>query len=153
MKLCQLEFYSRDVEASLAFAEAMLGWRKVPVAIQDQAVIMVPEDSPYGISIRSRAVSRPEAGSPGLASQNKSEAAWSEQAASPSMDLTAYFESNETLSALRERCLALGGLIIKEPTPVTGYGSVMVVEDQGGLRYGLYEAHFEGPRRTVGPLS
>lgn len=133
MKLCQLEFYSRDVEASLKFAGGMLGWRRVPVAIQDQAVIMVPDESPYGISIRSR--------------KNQGEAAWSEQEASPS--LTVYFESSEKLSLLRERCLALGGLIIQEPLPVTGYGAVMVVEDQGGLRYGLYEARFEGPRRTV----
>lgn len=129
MKLCQLEFYSRDVEASLRFAGEILGWKKVPVAIQDQTVIMVAEDSPYGISIRSR----------------KSQAARSEQADSPS--LLAYFEVNEKLSLLRDRCLALGGIIIQEPVPLIGYGIVMTVEDQGGLRYGLYEAHFEGPRR------
>ncbi len=142
MKLCQLEFYSRDVEASLLFAEAILGWKRVPVAIQDQAVIMVPDDSPYGISIRGRGQSQ------GQSANNKSEAAWSEQAASPS--LIAYFEAGEPLTNLRERCLSLSCLIVQEPTPVTGYGVVMIVEDRGGLRYGLYEARFEGPRKTIG---
>ena len=132
MKLCQLEFYSRNVNASLKFAGEILGWKEVPVTIQDQVVIMVADDSPYGISIRSKI---------------KTEAAGSEPAASPS--ILAYFESSEKLSLLRERCLIHGGVIIQEPLPVTGYGTVMVVEDQGGLRYGLYEARFEGPRRTV----
>lgn len=128
MHLCQLEFYSYDLEASLAFAGKILGWKRVPVAIQGQAIIEVPDDSSYGVSIRARL--KPEA-----------------LEAVP--HLTSYFEVNRKLDELREECAALGATIIQEPTAVTGYGRVMQVEDRGGLRYGLYEARFEGPRKTV----
>jgi len=125
-RLCQLEFYSHDVDASLEFARLILGWKRVPVALQDQAVIEVPEHSSYGISIRK-----------------------SPSAQSGRTDLIAYFEAEESLADVRERCLALGGTILQEPTLMTGYGTVMVVEDRGGLRYGLYEARFEGPRPRI----
>jgi predicted enzyme related to lactoylglutathione lyase len=128
MHLCQLEFYSYDLEASLMFSGKILGWKRVPVAIQGQAIIAVPDQSPYGISIRER--TKPEA-------FEKLPA------------LTSYFEVNRELEAIRDECAALGATIIQEPTAITGYGRVMLVEDKGGLRYGLYEARFEGPRRSV----
>ncbi|RYZ50798.1 MAG: hypothetical protein EOP07_22345 [Proteobacteria bacterium] len=128
MHLCQLEFYSYDLEASLEFSGKILGWKRVPVAIQGQAIIEVPDQSPYGISIRERR--RPEA-------------------VETLPALTSYFEVKCKLDELRDECAALGATILQEPTAVTGYGRVMLVEDRGGLRYGLYEARFEGPRRSV----
>ena len=130
MRLCQLEFFSYDVEASLQFTGAVLGWTRVPVAIQDQSVIAVASDSPYGISIRKRS-KKANPGQPGQP------------------PLLAYFEVDQKLAVLREQCLALGALIVQEPMIVTGYGVVMIVEDRGGLRFGLYEARFVGPRHAV----
>ncbi len=115
MRLCQLEYYSADVQASLQFIETVLGWKQVPIAIQDQVIIEVPETSLFGISIRK---------GPALAS------------ASPA--LLAYFEVEQTLSELRDLCFSLGAKILQEPTPVTGYGNIMIVEERGGLRFGLY---------------
>ncbi len=128
MRLCQLEFYSQDVEASLKFAGEVLGWKRVPVAIEDQAVIAVDDASPYGISIRK-----------------------SPKGPAGQLDLIAYFEVSIPLQVLRETCLALGGTILQEPIPCPGYGLVMIVGDCGGLRYGLYEARFEAPRPKVRP--
>lgn len=122
MKLCQLEFQSFHIESSVRFVEAVLGWKMVPVSIQDQVIIEVPEESPYGISIR--AITK-NAGNP--------------------TGLLAYFESAKRLTELREIILSEGGQILSEPKVVTGYGQVMVAEDPGGIRLGFYEAKFEGP--------
>lgn len=123
MKLCQLEFKSIDTETSLRFLGAVLGWTKVPVSIQDQIIIEVPDDSPYGISIR-----------------------LVKEKASASQGLLAYFESAIPLIEQRDIIMNLGGRILSEPKIVTGYGQVMIAEDGAGLTIGLYEAKFEGPR-------
>lgn len=125
MRLCQLEFQSTDIEASLQFVEGILGWTRAPVSIQDQFIIKMPQNSPYGISLRS------------IAAQKKPKA--------PHGPLV-YFESDISLQILKARTQELGGRIISEPNIVVGYGMIMVVEDPGGLRFGLYEAKFEGPR-------
>ncbi|MBC7658629.1 MAG: hypothetical protein H7249_02885 [Chitinophagaceae bacterium] len=137
MKLSQIEFYSYDVAASLRFAAEVLGWTQVPVALQDQAIIEVAEDSPYGISIRTQKTQK----------NDLKEGTAGDQSGNPS--LTVYFEVDKKLIELREICLTLGAIIHQEPTAVAGYGQVMIVEDMGGLRYGLYEARFEGPRAKV----
>ncbi len=113
MKLCQLEFYTRDREASLEFLEALVGWKKVPVTVEPITIIEVPEGSPYGISLRQ-----------------------SESMDAPS--LLAYFETSDALEELATRCLAAGGRIVQEPTRVIGYGQTLIVEDPFGLRLGFY---------------
>ena len=121
MRLCQLEFCSRDIEASLIFAKAILGWNRVPVAIDGMAIIEVADSSSFGLSIRQGFVA-------------------------PEGPLLAYFEVELSFATLRERCLALGARIHQEPKVVIGYGEVMVVEDRGGLRFGFYEARFQSPK-------
>ena len=128
MKLCQLEFQSSDIEASLRFIESVLAWKKVPVSIQDQVIIEMPDDSSFGISIRASA-------SVGI-----------EKNAKVPLGPLAYFESDVSLTSLIPKILDFGGRILSEPQIVAGYGLIMIVEDPGGIRLGLYEARFEGPR-------
>ena len=124
MKLCQLEFATRDLEASLRFLEA-IGWKRVPVSIQDQILFEVPGDSPYGLSLKA-------------VKKNASETVFGP---------LAYFEISETLHSLRQTILAAGASLITDITPVIGYGEILVAEDAGGLRLGFYEAKVIAPRQ------
>lgn len=114
MRLCQLEFYSTSLEESLSFVEAVIGWRRVPFSIGDQIIIEVPDDSPYGISIKSIPATKP----------------------SPSV--LAYFATVIPLVDLAKKVLDRGGRILQEPKHITGYGQVMVIEGPGSIRLGLF---------------
>ncbi len=112
-KLCQLEFQSSDIEGTLNFTENVLDWKKVPVSIQDQVIIEVPDDSPYGISLKS--VKSPTEGGP----------------------LT-YFQSTVPLENLLRKIKESGGEILEDPKFVTGYGQVMIVKAPGQVKLGLF---------------
>ncbi len=118
MKLCQLEFFSKDPDESFRFFEVVLGWKKVPVAIQDQIIIDVPPDSPYGISIR------------------KSH----EMDSTLKENICPYFETAEDLDVISRNAKNFGALVKSEPKFVTGYGDILLIEEKAGLTVGLYRA-------------
>ncbi len=118
--LCQLEFRSKNLEASLKFFAHVLGWPALPMVLHEYVVLEVPADSPYGVSlVRASA----DAGLEGVHPQQ----------------LIPYFRW-DALDSLIEELSSWGGKLIWGPRPVAGYGRTILVEDPGEIQLGFFTA-------------
>lgn len=118
--LCQLEFRSRKLDASLLFFKHVLGWPAMPMVLHEYVVLKVPSDSPYGISLVP-ASTEPE-----------------ELSLSP-QQLIPYFRWEE-LDSLIAHLSQWGGKLISGPQLLAGYGKTVVVQDPGGIQLGFFVA-------------
>ena len=144
--LCQLELHSRDVEASLNFFAKVFGWPALPITLQDYYVLMVPEDSRFGISVIPAPA--PADSSKNSASDDQS---WTiPPLSSKKTDLRStetgvvpYFRM--TLPTLDFMTLieAHHGKVCEGPRTVTAYGVAYKIEDPGGIKLGIFIPHVE----------
>ncbi len=114
--LCQLEFHSQRLEASLDFFRDIFGWPPLPMALQEYTVLEVPSDSPYGVSLISAPAEH-----------------------SARQTLVPYF-SWDSLEELLEKVLRAGGKLVAGPRLLPGYGRTVLVEDPGGIQLGFFTA-------------
>ncbi len=115
MNLRQLELVTTDLDVSLRFLQA-IGWRIIPVSIQDQIILEVAENSSFGISLRLHKTKAKEA-----------------------FGSLAYFETKDSLAELREKLSSLDFVSTSDIKAIAGYGKILIAEDSGGLKLGFYE--------------
>lgn len=118
--LCQLEFRSTHLEASLEFFARVLGWPALPMVLHEYVVLQVPSDSPYGVSL---VRSASETALAGIRPQQ----------------LVPYFRW-DALDSLIEELSKWGGRLVWGPRTVVGYGRTILVEDPGEIQLGFFSA-------------
>jgi predicted enzyme related to lactoylglutathione lyase len=126
--LCQLEFKSTDIPATLHFFDKVLGWKALPITLQDYYVIEVPEDSPFGVS---------------LVPLETKDTRLDTQAT------TVYFRTEKPLDILIKITDEAGGQILDGPRTVPAYGKVLRVREPGGIILGLFFPHAESILQKV----
>ncbi|MFW7382038.1 MAG: VOC family protein [Oligoflexus sp.] len=118
-KLCQIEIQVSELTRSLAFYTAVFGWRPAPADLHDYIVLDVPKDCPYGISLI-----------PSGTSQSSSKGG---------NKMILYFACEQVESALAQ-VEPHGGKIRLGPKKIPGFGTVYVIDDPDGHRFGLFQA-------------
>lgn len=116
-KLCQIEIQVSDMERSLEFYREVFGWKKVPAEMFEYAVLEVPPECTFGISLI-----------PSLAF------------GATNSRLVLYF-SVSTEAAIKDimaRAKQWGGSAVFGPKRVPGRGMIYQVADPDGQRFGLY---------------
>jgi len=120
-KLCQIEIHVRDLEKSLQFYLSVFGWQRIPADLHDYIVLDVPENCPYGVSLIPTAPSSRTAG----ANTNR---------------IVLYFACHEP-EECANKALAAGGRKRLGPKRVPGVGTIYLIEDLDGHRFGLYRTN------------
>jgi len=113
-KICQLEISVSDLNRSLLFYENVFGWTRRPADIHNFAVLDVPSDCTFGISLSQ--------GNPQLAAANHA---------------VIYFRSDDP-AAVVATIPKHGGAVIFGPKKVPGYGVIYQIADPDGHRFGLF---------------
>ncbi|MCX6117644.1 MAG: VOC family protein [Proteobacteria bacterium] len=114
-KLVQIEIHVSDLAASLAFYEKVFGWKKSPAEIHRYAVLEVPKDCTYGISLVPSSSSISSSSSPILYFS---------------------FEDAAEIANLAEKH---GGSKRFGPANLPSYGKIWQITDPDGHRFGLFE--------------
>lgn len=117
--LCQIEIVVQDLKRSVDFYEQVMGWLRVPAEIHDYAVLQVPEDCPFGISLVPSRMRDPAA----------------EQYVSRA---TIYF-TVENPQSIVDKAKEFGGSFVFGPKKLPGYGACYQIADPDGQRIGLFE--------------
>ncbi len=119
LNLCQIEIVVQDLRRSIDFYEAVLGWACVPAEMHDYAVLTVPDDCPYGISLV-----------PAKRDDKPTEERYASRA-------TLYFRVQEP-KTIAQRAKEFGGAVIFGPKKLPGYGLCYQIADPDGQRLGLF---------------
>ncbi|MFY7930787.1 MAG: VOC family protein [Oligoflexus sp.] len=117
--LCQLEFHTVDLEASLRFFAATFGWQPVPITLHEYVVLAVPDDCPFGISLVSHG---PQASSESRLQQ----------------PVVPYFRWEGSVETLLTLVTRYGGRVLGGPRLIPGYGQVYNLVDPGGIQLGIF---------------
>jgi predicted enzyme related to lactoylglutathione lyase len=112
-KLCQIELPVADLDRAGIFYEKSFGWKTAPADMHQYAVLEVPEDCPFGISLIPS--TRPRSGD----------------------SMVLYF-AVENPKIIADLVTAHGGRFRFGPKKLGGYGEIWQVEDPDGNRFGLY---------------
>lgn len=115
-RLCQIEILVGDLAKSIKFYDEAFGWRPVPAEFHEMALMDVPRNCPFGISLR-----------PANQGENTG-----------SQRVTLYFTVDDPQGTL-ERVVASGGRKVATTLKLPGYGVVYLCEDPDGTRFGLFE--------------
>lgn len=115
-KLCQIEIKVTDLKKSVHFYNKAFGWAPSPLEIHDTIVLQVPDRCTFGISLIPKTSD--------------------EKNVSLS---TLYFQSPNPKEVIK-RVQDYGGKSIGKPINLPSYGTIYIIEDPDGQRYGLLKA-------------
>jgi predicted enzyme related to lactoylglutathione lyase len=112
-RLCQIEIHTPDLQKSLDFYEHVFSWKRAPIDLHNYVVLAVPENCPFGIS---------------LIPDTK---------ALVSNSVILYFGVTDP-KPFADRAAQYGGKA-SSPRKLPGYGTITIIEDIHGQKFGLFE--------------
>lgn len=113
-RLCQIEIRATDLDRARRFYRDAFGWDESPTEIHGVALVEVPRDCPFGMSIIQDSTSF-ASGSP-----------------------VVYF-AVESPEAIAEAAKGAGGRVVSGPDRQPGYGKTWRVADPDGNVWGLFQ--------------
>lgn len=116
-RLCQIEVQVTDLSRATRFYATVFGWEAVPADLFQYAILSVPDDSPFGISLL---------------------AAPGNQNTTSRSTLFLKMESAEELQELIERVKSEQQGETLKTRVVPGYGVVWTFSDPDGQKWGLF---------------
>lgn len=116
-QLCQIELLVNDLEAAKNFYQEVLEWRVAPAFLHNYAILDLPKDLPFGISLKALTKKKPYKLSQTIL----------------------HFEATQIQrEGISQRCEKAGGRIIEVQQKVPGYGTKTVIADLDGNQIGLF---------------
>lgn len=112
-RICQIEIPVADLEKAAQFFELAFGWQQAPAEMHEYAVMIVPDDCPFGISL--------------IPAKSKHSGD----------GVTVYFAVDDP-NLVVEKVESAGGRLRFGPKNLGIYGEIWQVEDLDGNRFGLH---------------
>lgn len=119
--LCQIEIQVSDLERAAHFYAEVFGWQKVPAFMHDYMILAGAPGEGYGLSLVMNPRLKPVHSS-----------------------LILYFQCAD-LEETAAKAVALGGRVLLAGKRLPSYGTITVVTDPDGHKFGL----FKGPALQV----